>query len=383
MTDAPRPEQRWRPRFSLRTLLILVLLFASVGGLWWRWEPWGLVYSRNFGDEWAHIYIPPNETEPLYAVRYARPNMEVFNVRTNTKLLSVPVFHLIGIVCDGRALLGRTNAGVELYDLSSASQIHTWEKSNVSEFVFEFVVASDQRTLVSFSGKDTKSGFLRNGPIDAWDLKSGAKTLHFQNQSRLSDVAFSPDGKFLAVTSYDTPGTFDVTTINLVSAQVESKRSLNNAVWPTGSVALAPKCDIATTDMYRVSVWDKSGAVKWTWNFTSTNSPADVAHGSLKYFSDGKRLFANIDGTKSAILDAVTGEPLYISRDGISGEICGNDVIVNSERGRVRIWQRRRPERWWGLAWLPEFWLTVFLSSALIWSVRRDQPHAKNTLSHP
>src|SRR5471030_1013831 len=38
----PKPRKRWLPRlrFSLRTLVIGVLLIGSAGGLWWRLEPW-------------------------------------------------------------------------------------------------------------------------------------------------------------------------------------------------------------------------------------------------------------------------------------------------------------------------------------------------------
>lgn len=36
---------------------------------------------------------------------------------------------------------------------------------------------------------------------------------------------------------------------------------------------------------------------------------------------------------------------------------------------RVQLWQRRRPEEWWGYAWLWEFWLVVVLGVGLIWSV--------------
>jgi hypothetical protein len=34
---------------------------------------------------------------------------------------------------------------------------------------------------------------------------------------------------------------------------------------------------------------------------------------------------------------------------------------------------RKRPEYWWGLAWLPEFWLTLLFAGALAWNVWRDR----------
>lgn len=38
----------------------------------------------------------------------------------------------------------------------------------------------------------------------------------------------------------------------------------------------------------------------------------------------------------------------------------------------IFVFKRNRPEQWWGVAWLPEFWLTVVFGIALIWSLRRD-----------
>jgi len=40
-TGQPPRKRRWF-RFSLRTLVVAVLLAGSAMGLWWRWEPWVL-----------------------------------------------------------------------------------------------------------------------------------------------------------------------------------------------------------------------------------------------------------------------------------------------------------------------------------------------------
>lgn len=40
---------------------------------------------------------------------------------------------------------------------------------------------------------------------------------------------------------------------------------------------------------------------------------------------------------------------------------------------QVNLFQRRRPEAWWGIAWLWEFWVVVALTAAMIWSLRRDR----------
>ncbi|HEY3319793.1 MAG TPA: WD40 repeat domain-containing protein [Planctomycetota bacterium] len=51
----------------------------------------------------------------------------------------------------------------------------------------------------------------------------------------------------------------------------------------------------------------------------------------------------------------------------------GGDILTAHEDLRVRRWQPRRPEYWWGVAWLPEFWMTVVFASGLGWSVWRDR----------
>jgi len=38
-----------------------------------------------------------------------------------------------------------------------------------------------------------------------------------------------------------------------------------------------------------------------------------------------------------------------------------------------RVYYRRRPEYWWGVAWLPEFWLTVVFGAGLVWSIISDR----------
>ena len=50
----------------------------------------------------------------------------------------------------------------------------------------------------------------------------------------------------------------------------------------------------------------------------------------------------------------------------------------------VKIWKRRRPERWWGVFWLWEFWLTVVFAALLIWSLCRDRKYFKSLAAkHP
>lgn len=40
---------------------------------------------------------------------------------------------------------------------------------------------------------------------------------------------------------------------------------------------------------------------------------------------------------------------------------------------RYRLWERTRPEGWWGLAWLPAFWSAVLFAGTLAVSIRADR----------
>jgi hypothetical protein len=41
----------------------------------------------------------------------------------------------------------------------------------------------------------------------------------------------------------------------------------------------------------------------------------------------------------------------------------------------VEVWYRRRPEWWWGIFWLKEFWATVIFGVLLTLSLWRDRKY--------
>jgi hypothetical protein len=60
------------------------------------------------------------------------------------------------------------------------------------------------------------------------------------------------------------------------------------------------------------------------------------------------------------VVFAPDGERLVVTEDGEEGD-------------RLTFVVRRRPEQWWGLAWLHEFWLTVLLTGTFGWSCVHDR----------
>ena len=49
----------------------------------------------------------------------------------------------------------------------------------------------------------------------------------------------------------------------------------------------------------------------------------------------------------------------------------------------IYIYRRRRPEWWWGVFWLWEFWLTAALAAVFVWSVARDRTALRATVPSP
>jgi WD40 repeat protein len=129
------------------------------------------------------------------------------------------------------------------------------------------------------------------------------------------------------------------------------------------------------------------------WNVASKEVVATFQLGTPQlrppaFSPDGCRILERRAGSSAEpavlrIWDADTGECLArlpsplrfaqasFSRDGCTVLMCatGSEGDASSQ---VVIWQRRRPERWWGVFWLPAFWLTLVLLVALSWSLCRD-----------
>ena len=50
----------------------------------------------------------------------------------------------------------------------------------------------------------------------------------------------------------------------------------------------------------------------------------------------------------------------------------GHRIVTAGLSNATRVWRRVRPEWWWGVFWLPQFWFTVLFATGFIWSLRRD-----------
>ena len=118
--------------------------------------------------------------------------------------------------------------------------------------------------------------------------------------------------------------------------------------------------------------------VNWEpWQLVSVLNQDSAEVFSAAYSPDGKRIVTASGDMTASIWDAADGKPLAVLKGhsiapwSAAYSPDGKRIVTASHDGTARIWYRRRPEYWWGVAWFPEFYLTLALTFALLWSVRR------------
>jgi len=134
-------------------------------------------------------------------------------------------------------------------------------------------------------------------------------------------------------------------------------------------------------DMYRWIEWlDKDRLVFVSTNKTvyetRTGHPVfNVSWSSLIDCSSdySRMIIRDLPSGSFSIYDMHTGSLLQTAP---TGDIKSFDFAPDTTYfaaqtpDRIQLWYRQRPERWYGLAWLPEFWLLLFFGAAFLWSFR-------------
>ncbi|MGD0088628.1 MAG: hypothetical protein ABSE73_01795 [Planctomycetota bacterium] len=268
----PGPKRPWF-RYSLRTLLIFVLLIGSGMGLWWKWEPWKLTHQVETGGTQCAAFSPDGE-------------LVVLSLRNA----------VVAELATGRIITHLSYDPGDYLDNPRWSSDGRW---------LSFKTALERCPL-----GDTQS--WTEYPVASWDATSGS----YRPTERGAELGYG--------TIVPLPGNSGDKWV-VARTTARDGRTLQEVPGP--AVNLYSKQNYSTK--------------------TETDLLADLR--------------APIQGEFGVYFGGT------ISED-------GNWIIVCSDRHQFAfVWHRRRPEYWWGLAWLPEFWLTAVFAVAFVWSVRRDR----------
>ncbi|MBI3829916.1 MAG: WD40 repeat domain-containing protein [Planctomycetes bacterium] len=407
---------RIRFRFTLGTLLAAVLLAASAAALVWNWAPWQFVLSipspslSAVEDTVMMIRWPSQVSEDgrLAVVFHDGQSATVWDMETGKVQaeLAGPVYNnppWTEISPGGRwlASLDVWSGTIDLWDLRTGKIASTLQAGT----------ERGDMSALSFSPDGTRlaTRFGANG-VRVWKVEDGSEVCTFKEHAdEPYGVSWSLDGRWMVsvdrnevafVWSAATAETERVLCIpegiraanflrkspGLITSSVKDSRTILINVWKDDADEV-DRTIAGNGDHYALSPDETRVAT-----FGADN------YGYLWDLSTGK-LLLRLNGNESWTDDvtfspdgmrAVTGggnNPLRLWDLEIGAELCAwglyqpatflsnGDLITQGES--VQRWHRRRPEPWWGIAWLPEFWLTVVLSVVFVRSLFRGNVDKK------
>jgi WD40 repeat protein len=207
---------------------------------------------------------------------------------------------------DGSSVLLARDGACRLFDLTDGGLLVTY--------------AADRASWAPFSPEGNRVLLWKSEASCVFDTKTGAERLRIPTHA----LGFSPDGKKLVRMGE----AWDATDGRPLAQDPSRARGL-----PAGERTLVYDTGAEPARIVDVS----TGRTLFTW----TRSGHRVLDGTFS--PDGQLLLSYA----------------FLNPTG------GLDYSETNFR-EVVLWARRRPEYWWGLAWLPEFWLVYFSSGALL-----------------
>jgi WD40 repeat protein len=425
-----------RLRFSLRTLVIFVLLCGSGFGLWYRWEPWVVRAVIENGTE--HAAFAPDGRIIAGTGRDRKIHLWTADSGHELAVLGEPAQELefIGFSADGKQILTRSPwKDTQVWDVAARKPL------------IELMVLSGSARLSHDGCEVFAAG---NGGVRVWSVATGEQTLRLQREYRIFKADLSRADQESAdqrqrerramaeaTRSLDEfaklavaeEGTHWSPGLDVCSEITPDGRLVLTSVPGFGKTQVwnlrsrTKQCDIGTTLSHvrccyfsedgeraaldnngRMELWETrsgqrllqlndcsfvrfspsrgfvlAGYVIWDVDNKQRIGALEECDGIPSFFPDGSRVL--IAEKETFAVASLRGSLLYRWRTSQVDEPLwpaavspdGEQIAAYAGRARLLILHRRLPEWWWGIAWLPEFWFTLVFGVGLVWSVWRDR----------
>jgi len=411
MTAETPKKRRWLPRFSLRTLLLLVLLVGSGVGLRWRWAPWEIFHQFEAPIDRTEGGFVFSRQGNLIALKQSNSKILIWDLKLGRLLHSLALgsdFRQVSVAFsnNGRRIL---TVAYETFGESTATiwEARTGKKSSVLKAengeVFDFSlspsgdhilskVALENKSTIklwsttsgrcvatcnvdfysapSYSPKENRIIASLDSGIGVWHLK-GDKLKVIQTNTRFKFAKFSPDGTRILAIADSLAKLLDSATGRVI-IELKHSSSIRFAQFSKDGTRIVTM-DSNNPDIARV--WD-SQLGKCICAVEGLGNPFGSPYS--RFSPDATRYV--VSSPLLQVREAATGRTLStlksvgdpINPYSIHSEFSPRDFLINVDNGMAELWHRRRPEWWYGIAWLPESWLTLIFGIALLWSLRRD-----------
>jgi WD40 repeat protein len=371
---ARRTRRTWL-RFSLRTLLLTVLLIGSATTLFKHWEPWYVAVriEQPNGAYEAHEFFAfsPDSRHFVTVACGGIPRVRDAETGGLEAIRSGQVRSQFS--ADGRRLLLKDPESDEprvcVWDFSTHAITQTLNaKAPFSGFfspdgqlIYLCYFSEDQNPF-----KDDKQ-VPRGAKVVAYDASTCKQRFEIGGQPGVGcgQACLSRDGKMLVGIYKNTWSAWDARSGEAlrISGQLPKENIGVVSLSPDGSQLLTTSYDAKAKATIRL--WQIGGGV--------VGDGVVVQDGNAEFRPDGQSMLM-LSNEKILIKEVPSGKLLFESATTVD-DVCqspdGNTIVTESE-SLLQIWRRRHPEYWWGVMLLPEFWLTLVLAGGFFWSIRRD-----------
>lgn len=344
--------RRGRLRFSLRSLVLLLLLLASMPVLWMHWDAWVRVKDLGThlrGEAFLHS---PDGTMLLGTFDAGDRREKVYDAHSGNLLAALEGTFTVWnftFTPDSKWILGvQENSSVGIWSATTGKQAGELSFSGAEsepaqrnpdglpiEYARIIKVSPDSRQVaVAVPGQGVWVWLLAEPTLK---IKIPAPVA----ANGMGALAFSSDGMRLVVGGERTSATV---------WEVESGRPLGELSGQRNQVRIAKFSD----DGSKILTYNSSSGVVRGNDVPSTWDIHEIQIWDARTFKVLNVMFGH------------SGYDVDFSAD-------GEDLVIKEYGGATVQWHAQHPGWWWGVAWLPEFWLALFLAPALLWSLWRDR----------